>query len=183
MQALEDTVLGADLSARIADASQQAGDAFLQPTAWKIASASLRLPRVDASSRQRAHDAGEPAICARSRSACWRTGARTRAKRNDLLGRLVSARDPGTGEAMPDSLIVDNVVTFLMVGQETTAQALTWTLYLLALFPEWQETERARRCGASSARAGRTRDRLQAACRCSRRCSRKRCGSIRRRQA
>ena len=43
---------------------------------------------------------------------------------------------------MPDSLIIDNVVTFLMVGQETTAQALTWTLYVLALFPEWQERVR-----------------------------------------
>jgi cytochrome P450 len=56
-----------------------------------------------------------------------------------LLGRLLTARDPGTGAKMPDSLIIDNVVTFLMVGQETTAQALTWSLYLLALFPEWQE--------------------------------------------
>lgn len=43
---------------------------------------------------------------------------------------------------MPDRLIVDNVVTFLMAGHETIAQALTWTLYLLALFPEWQERAR-----------------------------------------
>ncbi len=62
----------------------------------------------------------------------------------------MTARDPGTGSAMPDSLIIDNVVTFLMVGQETTAQALSWTLYLLALFPEWQERvreEATRICG------------------------------------
>jgi cytochrome P450 len=61
---------------------------------------------------------------------------------NDLVGRLVSARDPATGEAMPDSLIIDNLVTFLLAGHETTAQALTWTLYLLALFPDWQDRAR-----------------------------------------
>ena len=61
---------------------------------------------------------------------------------NDLVSRLVAARDPATGEAMPDSLIIDNLVTFLLAGHETTAQALTWTLYLLALFPEWQDMAR-----------------------------------------
>jgi cytochrome P450 len=60
----------------------------------------------------------------------------------ELLGRLVAARDPETGAQMPERLIIDNVVTFLMVGQETTAQALTWTLYLLAFLPEWQEQVR-----------------------------------------
>jgi Cytochrome P450 len=34
------------------------------------------------------------------------------------------------------------VVTFLLAGHETTAQALTWTLYLLALFSDWQERAR-----------------------------------------
>jgi len=47
----------------------------------------------------------------------------------DLLARLVAAWDPGIGAKMSDSLITDNVVTFL-VGQETTAQALSWALYV-----------------------------------------------------
>ena len=51
---------------------------------------------------------------------------------------IATARDPATGEAMPDRLIIDNLVTFLVAGHETTSQALTWSLYLLALFPEWQ---------------------------------------------
>ena len=39
---------------------------------------------------------------------------------------------------------IDNLVTFLAAGHETTAKALTWTLYLLARAPEWQERILAR---------------------------------------
>lgn len=60
----------------------------------------------------------------------------------DLLGRLVTARNPAAGSALPDSRSIENVVTFLLAGHETTAQALTWTLYLIALFSYWQERAR-----------------------------------------
>jgi len=42
---------------------------------------------------------------------------------NDLVGRPVSARDPATGEAMPDSLIIDNLVTILLAGRSDGAGA------------------------------------------------------------
>ena len=32
-----------------------------------------------------------------------------------------------------------NIVTFIGAGHETTANALTWTLYLLSQSPEWRE--------------------------------------------
>ena len=142
MQALEDTILGADLSAADRKIIADAGTAFLQPTPWKIALAALKLPEWT----PHPGSLGMRRAAGNLRKVAERVLANRRKDRGDdaaLLGRLVSARDPGTGAAMPDSLIIDNVVTFLMVGQETTAQALTWTLYLLALFPEWQEKIRA----------------------------------------
>ncbi|NVN30898.1 cytochrome P450, partial [Endobacter medicaginis] len=57
------------------------------------------------------------------------------AQRGDLLDRLLDARDPESGRAMDDSEIVDNLITFVAAGHETTAQALGWTLDLLARHP------------------------------------------------
>jgi cytochrome P450 len=56
---------------------------------------------------------------------------------DDLMGRLVQARDPESGRAMEDEQLVDNLLTFYLAGHETTATALAWTLYLLAGSPQW----------------------------------------------
>jgi cytochrome P450 len=56
---------------------------------------------------------------------------------DDLMNRLMKARDPETGQQMNDEQLVDNLLTFYLAGHETTARALTWTLFLLARFPEW----------------------------------------------
>lgn len=58
---------------------------------------------------------------------------------DDLMNRLMKARDPETGQQMNDEQLTDNLLTFYLAGHETTARALTWTLFLLARFPEWQE--------------------------------------------
>jgi cytochrome P450 len=57
---------------------------------------------------------------------------------DDLLQRLANARDPETGAQMSEPLLIDNLLTFFIAGHETTAKALTWTLYLLARAPDWQ---------------------------------------------
>ncbi|MEC9311050.1 MAG: cytochrome P450, partial [Pseudomonadota bacterium] len=35
--------------------------------------------------------------------------------------------------------MVDQVAIFFLAGHETSASALAWTLYLMAIYPEWQE--------------------------------------------
>ena len=47
--------------------------------------------------------------------------------RNDLVARLLAVTDPETGRSMSDRDVVDNLLTFLVAGHETTALALTWT--------------------------------------------------------
>jgi cytochrome P450 len=61
------------------------------------------------------------------------------AVRNDLLGMLLAARDPETGRGLSDVELRDNVVTFIGAGHETTALALTFSLYLIANAPDVQD--------------------------------------------
>ncbi len=61
--------------------------------------------------------------------------------RDDVLARLVRARDE-TG-ALSERQLRDEVTTLYLAGQETTAQALTFTLWLLARHKESQERLRA----------------------------------------
>jgi cytochrome P450 len=51
----------------------------------------------------------------------------------DLLDRLILGSDLETGDALSAVSVSDNVLTFLAAGHETTGNALTWLLYLLAL--------------------------------------------------
>src|ERR1700732_3427143 len=51
----------------------------------------------------------------------------------DLFDLIVAARDPETGDAFTDEQLGDQVATMILAGHETTATALFWSLYLLAL--------------------------------------------------
>ena len=53
----------------------------------------------------------------------------------DLLARLITARGEGGDGALSEREIRDQVVTIFIAGHETTAQALTWTWYLLSQHP------------------------------------------------
>ncbi|QIJ60731.1 cytochrome P450 [Streptomyces sp. JB150] len=57
----------------------------------------------------------------------------------DLLSMLLAARDADTGEPMDDRQVRDEAISMLMVGHETTANALTWSYHLLGNHPEARE--------------------------------------------
>jgi cytochrome P450 len=57
----------------------------------------------------------------------------------DMLGAMLAAKDPQTGEQMTEAEVKDNVITFIFGGQETTSTMLTWAIYLLSQSPEWRE--------------------------------------------
>jgi cytochrome P450 len=58
--------------------------------------------------------------------------------RGDLVDLLLEARDPETGREMDDEALVDNLLTFIGAGHETTALTLTWALYLAGAHPATQ---------------------------------------------
>ena len=64
---------------------------------------------------------------------------RQQSQPDDLVHRLMLGRDPETGRAMDDEQLADNLLTFYLAGHDTTAKALTWTLYLLARYPQWAQ--------------------------------------------
>jgi len=57
----------------------------------------------------------------------------------DLFDLMGAARDPETGEAFTDEQLGDQIATMILAGHETTAIALFWSLYLLALDPASQD--------------------------------------------
>ncbi|MCC5969656.1 MAG: cytochrome P450 [Pararhodobacter sp.] len=57
---------------------------------------------------------------------------------DDLATKIMTTADPQTGERFNTGEMVDQVATFFLAGHETSASALAWTLYLIALDPELQ---------------------------------------------
>lgn len=64
-------------------------------------------------------------------------------RHNDLLDMLLDARYEETGQPMTEEQVIDEIFILLIAGHETTANALSWTLYLLANHPDEQRMARA----------------------------------------
>ncbi|QFT92845.1 Pentalenene oxygenase [Roseovarius sp. THAF9] len=58
---------------------------------------------------------------------------------DDLATKIMTTTDPETGDRFDTAEMVDQVAIFFLAGHETSASALAWALYLLAMHPDWQE--------------------------------------------
>jgi cytochrome P450 len=112
---------------------------FQKSGGWAQLYASMSLPRwmphPGLFSAQRATAMLRAAVAGMIRERRLREGGAIES--DDLLHRLIAARDPESGQSMNDEQLIDNALTFYLAGHETTAKALTWTLYLLARSPQW----------------------------------------------
>jgi cytochrome P450 len=70
-------------------------------------------------------------------------------KKNDLLDMLLDARYEDNGQPMEEGQVIDEILILLIAGHETTANALSFALYLLANHPEHQDVLRASTSGLS----------------------------------
>lgn len=107
--------------------------------AWLVGSAGL--PSFVSPSHYLANRAGrrvrgllEPLV--RTRHDAWQAGRRGDHK--DILASLLAAKDPVTGHVFSLEELVDQVATLFLAGHETTAGALSWSVYLAAMCPDVQ---------------------------------------------
>jgi len=62
-----------------------------------------------------------------------------RATSTDALGMLMQARDPQSGQLMQDRQLIDEILTLIVAGHETTASTLNWAWYLISQHPEVEQ--------------------------------------------
>lgn len=64
---------------------------------------------------------------------------------DDLLQMMLYTRYADTGGPLTEQQLLDEIMTLFVAGHETTANALSWTTYLLLRNPEWVERIRTER--------------------------------------
>lgn len=57
----------------------------------------------------------------------------------DILASLLKVKDQDTNQAFSFKEILDQVAMLFLAGHETSASSMSWTLYLLGLYPDIQE--------------------------------------------
>lgn len=108
---------------------------FLESTSWAIVLSALRAPLWTPFPGKYRAARGQDYLRLMTRRRVEER-RRTGERHSDLLSLMLDATDPESGEALSDTDIVDNLLTFIGAGHETTALALTWTMFLLSHHPD-----------------------------------------------
>ncbi len=140
MRTTFDAILDAMLTGRHsmdADPVERAITDYLSSVAWVTVVTMLRLPSWMPFPGRLRTELARRFLRRAARAAA--EDARRSPGQSRLIASLAQASDPATGRAMNDVDLADNFLTFLTAGHETTALALAWTWYLLALHPETQQ--------------------------------------------
>jgi cytochrome P450 len=123
---------------RIGAAIEQASSDYFGPISWTFAYRFFHLPRWVPHPGRRRMLRAEKFL----RTSVAELIAARKANpmnRDDLCTRLSETKHPETGAPISADMLRDALLTFMMVGHESTAKALTWTLYLLAEREDWAE--------------------------------------------
>ncbi|MFK3779224.1 cytochrome P450 [Agrobacterium sp. NPDC089420] len=108
---------------------------YLRPTGWTFALTMLGAPEwLPHPGRRKSRAAVDYLRASLAKVIAGRRENPT--DRTDLVSMLLEARDPETGRMMSDTEIIDNLLTFITAGHETTALGLAWTFHLLSQNPE-----------------------------------------------
>ena len=108
-------------------------------------SAILGLPAIGFSSKIRAGHAGRRFLRTTLTAIVRERGP---AGGDDFLGGIIRALHERFPPVQATRLAIDNAATFYLAGHETTANALAWSMYLIANVPEVQERARVEAAAA-----------------------------------
>lgn len=135
MSVIADTLFGGDPRLKT-DAAMAHIAAALKAAAEARLSAVLRLPPFGWNPTMRAGQRGQAFLRSTLAELVEERPGRSD---GDFLDRLIFALHDRFGEEEAAALALDNAATFYLAGHETTANALTWTIYLLSEQPDLQD--------------------------------------------
>jgi cytochrome P450 len=122
----------------IGAAIERASEDFFKSIPWRFAHGHFELPAWLPHPGSRRMQRAERFL-RKSVAELIAAGKTRPSTRDDLFTRLSKAKHPETGASMSSEMLLDSLLTFMMVGHESTAKALSWTLYLLSQSAEWTD--------------------------------------------
>jgi len=136
MRIIADSLFGGDARLTSEDASNHI-TAALEAFGGRRIQAILGLPAIALTPKARAGLRGQNYL--RATLASVVRDRFDHSRRDDFLGQLIAALSEKFTRDEAEALAIDNAATFYLAGHETTANAMTWALFLLSEQPDLQD--------------------------------------------